>query len=100
MSSALRRLTERRRTVTGVSLVMPASSRAFQLTVMFAPDTSVTVRLRSVSLRKALDMVLQEAGGGDKLAYDLDQGVIAITTRELADARMYTRVYPCLLYTS
>src|SRR5665213_3420000 len=57
-------------------------------------DTPVTVRLRSVSLRKALDMVLQEAGGGDKLAYDLDQGVIAITTRELADARMYTRVYP------
>lgn len=57
-------------------------------------DTPVTVRLRSVSLRKALDMVLQEAGGGDKLAYDLDQGVISITTRELADGRMYTRVYP------
>ena len=57
-------------------------------------DTPVNVRLRSVSLRKALEMILQEAGGGDKLTYDLDQGVIEVTTRELADSRMYTRVYP------
>jgi len=57
-------------------------------------DTPINIRLRSVTLRKALEMILSEAGGGDKLAYDLDQNVISITTRELADARMYTRVYP------
>lgn len=57
-------------------------------------DTPVTVRLRSISLRKALETVLDEAAGGDKLTYDMDGGVIQVTTRELADSRMYTRVYP------
>jgi hypothetical protein len=61
-----------------------------------AKDTPVNVRLRRVSLRKALEMVLSEAGGGDKLAYDTDQNVIEITTSELANARMFTRVYPIL----
>jgi hypothetical protein len=59
-----------------------------------AKDTPVNVRLRRVSLRKAMEMVLSEAGGGDKLAYDTDQNVIEITTSELANARMFTRVYP------
>ena len=57
-------------------------------------DTPINVRLRTVSLKKAIEMVLAEAGGGDKLTYDLDQNVIEITTRELADGRMFTRVFP------
>ncbi len=57
-------------------------------------DVPINVRLRSVSLRKALQLVISEAGGGDKLTYDLDQNVIEVTTRELADARMFTKVYP------
>lgn len=57
-------------------------------------DATVTLRLRSVSMRKALDLILAEAGGGDKLGFWLDQGVIEITTRELADAKMYVRIYP------
>lgn len=57
-------------------------------------DTPVNVRLRSVSLKKALEMVLTEAGGGDKLAYDVDENVISITTKEMVDSKMYTRVYP------
>jgi hypothetical protein len=57
-------------------------------------DTPINVRLRVVSLRKALETVLSEAGGGDKLGYDIDQNVITITTKELIDAKMYTRVYP------
>src|SRR5690348_16094614 len=48
-------------------------------------DTSVNLHLRGVSMRKALDLLLSEAGGGDQLTYDIDQGVIEITTRELAD---------------
>jgi hypothetical protein len=59
-----------------------------------AKDTPVNVRLRRVSLRKAMETVLSEVGGGDKLAYDTDQNVIEITTSELANAKMYTRVYP------
>ena len=57
-------------------------------------EVPVNVRLRSVSLRKALTMVLAEAGGGDVLTFDIDGGVVEVTTRELADARMITKVYP------
>lgn len=57
-------------------------------------DAPVNVRLRSVSLRKALLMILAEAGGGDTLTYDMDEGVVEITTKELADSRMITKVYP------
>ncbi|MDB5305293.1 MAG: hypothetical protein JWM97_2842 [Phycisphaerales bacterium] len=57
-------------------------------------DTQLNIRLRGVSLKKALTMVLAEAGGGDKLTYDIDEGVIQVTTRELADQKMITRVYP------
>jgi hypothetical protein len=57
-------------------------------------DTSVNLRLRSVSLRKVLSLLLSEAGGGDALAFYVDDGVIEITTKELADKKVYTRVYP------
>jgi uncharacterized membrane protein YgcG len=57
-------------------------------------EAPVTLRLRAISLRKALQMVLSEAGGGDTLAYDIDEGVVEITTKEQADSRMITKVYP------
>ena len=58
-------------------------------------EAPVTLRLRAISLRKALQMVLTEAGGGsDTLAYDIDEGVVEITTKEQADSRMITKVYP------
>ena len=41
-----------------------------------------------------MEMVLTEASGGDTLSYVVDQGVIEITTRDLADHMMVTRVYP------
>ncbi|HET6250656.1 MAG TPA: hypothetical protein VFE47_23410 [Tepidisphaeraceae bacterium] len=59
-------------------------------------DTPINVRLRAVSMKKALEMVLIEAGGGDKLGYDVDGNVISITTKELVDSKMYTRVYSIL----
>ena len=57
-------------------------------------DQTVNMHLRQVSLRKALSLLLGEVGGGDTLTYDVDEGVIEITTREIADHRMITRVYP------
>src|SRR5688500_16770305 len=57
-------------------------------------DTPVNLRLRSVSLATVLSLVLSEAGGGETLAYDVDQGVIEITTADLANRKIYTRVYP------
>jgi hypothetical protein len=58
------------------------------------PDTQVNLRLRSVSLRKVLNLLLSEAGGGDALAFYVDANVVEITTKELADKKVYTRVYP------
>ncbi len=57
-------------------------------------DAQVNVRLRSVSLRKVLDLVLNEAGAGSALTYYVDQGVIEVTTREIADKDLFTKVYP------
>jgi hypothetical protein len=57
-------------------------------------DTNVNMHLRNVSLRKTLDLLLSEAGGGTALTYYVDQGVIEVTTKELADKEMLTQVYP------
>ena len=58
------------------------------------PDTPVNIRLRSVSLRKVLNLLVSEAGGSDVVTWYVDEGVIEVTTRELADKKVYTRVYP------
>lgn len=57
-------------------------------------DTQVNLHVSGITLRKALDMTLTEAAGGDALTFYVDDGVISITTRELADRSMVTRVYP------
>lgn len=57
------------------------------------PDTTVNLKLRQVSLRKVLNMLLTEAGGGVALAWYVDEGVVEITTREMADAKLITKVY-------
>jgi len=57
-------------------------------------DNPINLHLNNISLRKALEMLLTEAAGGDTITYVIDQGVIEVTTRELADKMMVTRVYP------
>jgi hypothetical protein len=57
-------------------------------------DSQVNLHLTNISLRKALEMLLTETAGGDAITYVVDQGVIEVTTREMADKRMVTRVYP------
>ena len=57
-------------------------------------DTPVNIRLRSVTLRKVLGLLLSEASGTDTLTYFVDQGVVEITTREMADKKVYTKIYP------
>ena len=58
------------------------------------PDTPINVRLRDVSLRKVLSTVLTEAGGGDTLTFYVEDNVIEITTKAIADQKVYTKVYP------
>ena len=57
-------------------------------------DTQVNLHVSGITLRKALEMTLTEAAGGDALTFYADEGVISITTRDLADHNMVTRVYP------
>src|SRR5258706_6298059 len=56
-------------------------------------DTPVNVRLREVPLRKVMNVLLNESGVG-LLTYYTSEGVIEVTTAELADKEMITRVYP------
>jgi hypothetical protein len=55
-------------------------------------DTPVSLRLRGVKVGVALQKTLDAAGAG-LLAFYVDQNVINVTTRALADERMITRVY-------
>lgn len=55
--------------------------------------TPVTFYLRNVSVRKALDTILREAGSGQKLAFEIEEGVIEVTTQEKADQILTTEVY-------
>ena len=57
-------------------------------------DTIVNVRLRNVTLRKVLTLVLTEVAGGPTLAFYSDEGVIEVTTKAIADSILYTVVYP------
>jgi hypothetical protein len=58
------------------------------------PDTAINIKLRQVLLQKVLGLLLSEASGGMELAFYIDDGVIEITTREIADNTMYTVIYP------
>lgn len=57
-------------------------------------DATINVRLRKVTLRKVLTLVLREASSGNFLAFYIDGNVIEVTTQELADQQLVTRIYP------
>jgi hypothetical protein len=57
-------------------------------------DAQVNVRLRTISLRKVLNLILSEAGSGGLLTYYIDDNVIEVTTRALADQQLITKIYP------
>lgn len=57
-------------------------------------ESPINFRLRNVSLRKVLTLVLNESSAGTPLTFYVDDGVIEITTREIADKQLITRVYP------
>jgi hypothetical protein len=80
------------RDASGANIVV--NWRAIEM-LAIARDTPVTMRLRQVNLAKVLKTVLNEAGTGE-LTYYVDGNVIYVTTRELADQDMITRVYPIL----
>jgi hypothetical protein len=56
-------------------------------------DMPVTLDLRAVSLRTALRLTLSQTDPANMTAVYIDEGVIEITTRDIADAQLITRTY-------
>lgn len=60
--------------------------------VAISPETSVSMRLRKISLRSALNLMFKEPGLED-LCYIIDEEVLLITTEDKANETLMTRVY-------
>ena len=56
-------------------------------------STEINLNLHDVSAGKVLSLILSQAGPGDLLTYYIDQDVIEVTTRAIADQKMITVVY-------
>jgi hypothetical protein len=63
-------------------------------TVNITRETPITLRMQSLPLRKLLKYVLTEADGQGLATFYVEDGVIEVTTRDLADQRLITKVYP------
>jgi hypothetical protein len=59
-----------------------------------SPDAPVSLKLRDISAKRVLGSILLEAAGGTALTYYVEDGIVHVTTKELADNVMYTIVYP------
>lgn len=56
-------------------------------------DTQINLNLHGVSAGKILSLILTQAGPGDVLTYFIDQNVVEVTTRAVADQKLITVVY-------
>ncbi len=56
-------------------------------------DAPVSIRLRDVSYRTALREVLTQVGGSVTLAYNADDGIVRVATKEKLDQQKFTQVY-------
>ncbi|MEE8384711.1 MAG: STN domain-containing protein, partial [Dehalococcoidia bacterium] len=57
-------------------------------------DVEVTLRLRDVTFEKVLDLILSQVGAGEtELAYEIDDGIIQISTKEDLSRLTVNRVY-------
>ena len=57
-------------------------------------DTLINLHLHDVTLRRALTIILNQAGAGNLLTFYVDDNVLEITTQAKADSILYTMVYP------
>lgn len=60
--------------------------------IALSPETEVTIQVRNISLRSALNLMLRQPGLED-LSYVIDDEVLLITTEEAANAKLETVVY-------
>jgi len=81
----------RLRALTGLNIV--ANWSALESSAV-ERDAEVSLRLDGVKFEKALELILDEVGGGEvDLGYDIDDGVIQISTREDLSRKTTTKVY-------
>jgi hypothetical protein len=60
--------------------------------IAISPDTEITINLRNIKLRSALNLMLRQPGLED-LTYVIEDEVLLITTKEKANARLVVEVY-------
>jgi hypothetical protein len=58
--------------------------------------TPISLKLRNVRMDKLLDLILRQASPDNALSHYLDGNVLHITTRQIADEALVTRVYPVM----
>ena len=58
-----------------------------------AKDTVITLQVRDLTLRKMLQLVLDQASPNAELVTSVDSNVIQVTTQEDADKQVITKVY-------
>jgi len=56
-------------------------------------EAPITVQVKELSLRKMLQLVLDQASPQSQLTFSVDANVIQVTTQDDADKQMVTRVY-------
>ena len=61
--------------------------------VVISPDVEISVDIRNVSLRSALNLMLRQPGVED-LTFVIDEEVLQITTQDRADSTLKVKVYP------
>ena len=57
-------------------------------------QTPVSLQLSSVTTRRVLRSLLDETGAGEMLTFYVDEEVIEVTTKEISDSKLITKVYP------
>ncbi len=79
------------RNLTGLNIVVNWNAMEF---ADIEREAEVTLKLQNVRLQKALDLILDHVGGGEtELAYEIDDGVITVSTKEDLSRRTKTGVY-------
>jgi hypothetical protein len=67
-----------------------------ELVGIYKDEATVDLQLRGITLRKALELILDNVSEGEfgaKLGYDVSDGVMTISTTEDLNRRMVTRIY-------
>jgi len=82
---------DRLRAITGLNIVPNWSALE---AAAIEKDAEVSLRLNNVKIEKALNLILNEVGAGEvELAYEIDDGVIQISTKDDLSRRTFVKVY-------